>query len=153
MSVHSTVARVFEKLIYEQMIKYFESNNLLCENQWGFRSLHSTVLLLMSKTNDWFVNISKGCLNAVVFLDVKKAFDTIDHNILLDKLSQYAIVNEELSFFKSYLSNRKQSCYVNGKLSIPLSVLWGVPQGSIFGPLLFIMYGKYCKYIYVCRQY
>ena len=56
---------------------------------------------------------------------LKKAFDTIDHNILLDKLSHYGIVNEELSFFKSYLSNRKQSCYVNGKLSIPLNVLWG----------------------------
>ena len=64
----------------------------------------------MSKTNDWFVNISKGYLNAVVFLDVEKAFDTIDHNILRDKLSHYGIVNEELSFFKSYLSNRKQSC-------------------------------------------
>ena len=94
----------------------------------------------MSKRNDWFVNISKGYLNAVVFQDVKKAFDTIDHNILLDKLSHYGIVNEELSFFKSYLSNRKQSCYVNGKLSIPLNVLKGVPQGSILGPLLFIIY-------------
>ena len=140
-SVLPTVARkVFEKLTYEQMIKYFKSNNLLSKKQWGFRSLHSTVLLLMSKTNDWFVNISKVYLNAVVFLDVKKAFDTIDHNILLDKLYHYGIVNEELSFFKSYLSNRKQSCYVNGKLSIPLNVLKGVPQGSILGPLLFIIY-------------
>ena len=95
------MARVFEKLIYEQMIKYFESNDLLSKKQWGSKSLYSTVLSLMSKTNDWFVNISKGYLNAVVFLDVKKAFDTIDHNILLDKLSHYGIVNEELSFFKS----------------------------------------------------
>ena len=102
MSVLPTVARVYEKLIYEQMIKYFESNDLLGKKQRGFRSLHSTVLPLMSKTNDWFVNISKGHLNAVVFLDVKKAFDTIDHNILLDKLSHYGIVNEVLSFFKSY---------------------------------------------------
>ena len=94
----------------------------------------------MSKTNDWFVNISKGHLNAVVFLDDKKAFDAIDHNILFDKLSHYGIVNEELSFFKSYLSNRKQSCYVNGKLSIALNILKGVPQGSILGPLLFIIY-------------
>ena len=122
-SVLPTVARVLEKLIYEQMIKYFESNDLLSKKQWGFRSLHLTVLSLMSKTNDWFVNISKGYLNAVVFLDVKKAFDTIDHNILLDGLSHYGVVNEELSFFKSYLSNRKQSCYVNGKLSIPLNVV------------------------------
>ena len=124
-SVLPTVARVFEKLIYEQMIKYFESNGLLSKKQWGFRSLHLTLLSLMSKTNDWFVNISKGYLNPVVFLDIKKAFDTIDHNILLDKLYHYGIVNEELFFFKSYLSNRKQSCYVNGKLSIPLNVFEG----------------------------
>ena len=70
-SVLPTVAMVFEKLIYEQMIKYFESNDL-SKKRWGFRSLHSTVLSLMSKTNDWFVNISKGYLNAVVFLNVKK---------------------------------------------------------------------------------
>ena len=122
------------------MIKYFESNDLLSKKQWGFRSLHSTVLSLMSKTNDSFVDKSKGNLNAVAFLDVKKAFDTIDHNILLDKLSHYGIANEELSFFKLYLPNKKQSCYVNGKLSIPLNVLKGVPQGSIPGPLLFIIY-------------
>ena len=94
----------------------------------------------MSKTNDWFVNISKGHLNAVAFLDVKKAFDTNDHNILLDKLSYHGIVTEELSFFKSYLSNRKQGCYVNGELSTPLNVLRGMPKGSILGPLLFIIY-------------
>ena len=76
----------------------------------------------------------------MVFLDVKNAFDPIDRNILLDKLSHYGIVNEELSFFKSFLSNRKQSCYVNGKLSIPLNVLWGMPQGSSLGTLLFIIY-------------
>ena len=139
-SVFPAVARVFEKLIYEQMIKYFESNDLLSKKQWGFRSLHSTVLSLMSKTNDSFVNISKGNLNTVAFLDVKKAFDTIDHNIMLDKLSHYGIVNEEVSFFKLYLPNKKQSCYVNGKLSIPLNVSKGVPQGSILGPLLFIIY-------------
>ena len=119
------VARVFHKLIYEQMITYFESNDLLSKKQWGFRSLHSTVLPLMSKTNDWFINISNAHLNAVVFPDVKKTFDTIDHNILLEKLSHYGVVNDELSFFKTYLFNRKQSCHVNGKLSAPISVLWG----------------------------
>ena len=92
MSVLPTVARVFEKLIYEKMIKYFESNDLLSKKQWGFRSLHSTVVSLMSKTVDWFDNISKGYLNTVVFLDVKKAFDTTDHNILPDRLSHYGIL-------------------------------------------------------------
>ena len=71
-SVLPTVASVFEKLICEQMTKYFESNDLLSKNQWGFRSLHSTVLSLMSKTSDWFINIGKGHLNAVVFWMLKK---------------------------------------------------------------------------------
>ena len=139
-SVLPTVARVFEKLIYERMIKYFEPNDPLSKKQWGFISLHSTALSLMSKTNDWFINISKDHLNAVVFLDVRKAFDTIDHNILLDKLSHYSIVNDELSFFKLYLSNGKQSCYVNGKLSIPLNVLWGGGGASRLHSWTFVVY-------------
>ena len=123
------------------MIEDFESNDLHGKKQWRFRSLHQTVLSLMSKANNWFINISRGHLNAVMFLDVKKAFDITDHNILFGKLSHYAVANEELSFFKLYLSNRKQSCYVNGKHSAPLNVLWGgVPQGSILGPSLFIIY-------------
>ena len=73
-SVLPIVARVLEKLVYEQMIKYFESNDVLSKKQWGFRSLHLRDLLLMSKTNDWFINISRGHLNAVVFQDVKKGF-------------------------------------------------------------------------------
>ena len=85
----------------------------------------------MSKTNDRFINISRNHLNAVVFLDVKKAFDTTDHhNIRLEKLPHYDVVNEELSFFKSYLSNRQQSCYANGKLSTSFNVLSGAGEGG-----------------------
>ena len=81
--------------------------------QWGFRSLHSTALALSQCTNDWIINIDRGDMSNVVFLDIKKAFDTVDHEILLKKLNKYGLYNDELKFFESYLSNRRQCCSVN----------------------------------------
>ena len=86
------------------------------------------------------MNIDNGSMNSVVFLDIRKAFDTIDHQILIKKLSQYGIQDDELNFFESYLENRKRCCSVNGKLSDRQKIEYGVPQGSILGPLLFIIY-------------
>ena len=103
----------------------------------GFRSLHSTALALIDCSTNWLLNIDKGVTNLTVFLDIKKAFDTIDHSILLEKLRYYRIMGGELDFFRSYLENRKQCCIVNGQLS---SIKYGVPQGSILGPWLFILY-------------
>ena len=81
-SVLPTIARVFERLVYEQMYAYFTENNLIQPRQSGFRSLHSTVTALLDMTNQWCLNIDKGMVSGVIFLDLKKAFDTVDHAIL-----------------------------------------------------------------------
>ena len=134
------VARVMERLIYKQIYDYSNIEKLLNENQWGFRSLHSTVLALSDCSSDRLLSMDKGMINSAVVLDIRQPFDTVDHKILLDNLFYYGIEEDELSFFKSYLSDRTQCCSISGVKSQFRSILCGVPQGSILGPLLFIIY-------------
>ena len=139
-SVTPIVAKVFERIIYNQLYGYLTMNNLISSHQSGFRSLHSTVTALLHATDQWAYNIDKGHVNAVVFLDLKKAFDTVDHTILLSKLEACGVKGSEHAWFKSYLNLRTQKCFVNGSLSDSKSLAFGIPQGTILGPLLFIIY-------------
>ena len=139
-SVLPTIARIFERLLYNQLYDYFTANKLLRDEQYGFRSLHSTAMALGKMSNQWLMNMDNGNLSAVVFLDIRKAFDTVDHTILLQKLNCYGIQGDSAKLLESYLTNRMQCCSVNGHIS-PLEIIkCGVPQGSILGPLLFIVY-------------
>ena len=139
-SIISAVAKLFGRTVYDQFYSYLTSNNLVSNCQSGFRASYSTVTALLESTNYWCVNIDKGLLNGGIFIDLKKAFDTIDHEILIRKLKCYGMDDNALSWFNSYSNNRKQKCYVNGKLSGSRSISHGVPQGSIMGPLLFLIY-------------
>ena len=87
--------------------------------------------------NQWCLNIDKGMVSGVIFLDLKKTFDTVDHVILLKKLFDYGVT---ASWFKSYLKDRQQFCVVNGLSSVKNRIVCGVPQGSLLGPLLFFIY-------------
>ena len=98
------------------------------------------MLALNKATDSWLLNIDKGRLNSVIFLDIKKAFDTVNQEILLKKLNRYGVCEKKLKFLMSYLSDRVQCCSINGNMSSFQNTKCGVPQGSILGPLLFIIY-------------
>ena len=139
-SVLPVISRLFEKLVYDQLYQYMTDNDLLSPNQSGFRRLHSTLSCLLKNTDDWYSGLDLGQLVGLVFIDLKKAFDTVDHDILCEKLQMYGVCQRELSWFRSYLSNRKQFCRVNGVCSGLDDIEVGVPQGSCLGPLLFLIY-------------
>ena len=128
------------RIVYDQLYEYLVDNNLISGNQSGFRSLHSTATALLEAGHNWTFNIDKGNFNAVVFLYLKKAFDTVDHAILLSKLKAYDVQNTSYTWLKSYLHSRQQKCFVNGALSDSQHLTCGIPQGTILGPLLFILY-------------
>ena len=116
-SVISIIAKVFERIVYDQLYSFLANEEIITNQQSGFRSLHSTVTALLEATDSWALDIDRGNVNAVVFLDLKKAFDTVDHDVLLGKLSLYGIQEYAYDWFKSYLNNRTQKCVVNASLS------------------------------------
>ena len=136
----SLFSRLLEKIGHDQFSKYLKEHNKFAKCQHAFLKLHSTLTSLLSVTNTCFSTIDKRKLNISIFLDLKKAFDTVDHGILLSKLSKYGTVGTQFRWFASYLTYRKQYCQINGHKSCLKNFLCGIPQGSCLGPLLFILY-------------
>ena len=134
------IARLFEKRIANKLYQHMNDNGYFSSEQSGFLRLHSTVTSLIKSTDNWYNGMDLGKLTGVFFIDLKKAFDTVDHDILCQKLECYGIQGRGLAWFRSYLSNRKQYTRVNGVDSSSQELKIGVPQGSCLGPLIFLIY-------------
>lgn len=134
------MSKVFEILLKKQIYNYFESNSLFTNCQYGFRTSHSTVEAVVSFVKRCFVGIENGYHISSSFYDFSKAFDTVSHETLLLKLKYYGFNGLSVKFLASYLNDRHQSVLANGKRSQYQVLKHGVPQGSILGPLLFIIY-------------
>ena len=124
----ATRLKNFRKIIYRQLYDYHQNNSPLNTYQSGFRSMHSTLTALLETTNNWSINIDNGLLNGVLFIDLKKAFGTINHEIILRKLASHGVDQSALRFCASYLRNRSQKCSVKGALSSASKLTSGVPQ-------------------------
>ena len=123
------------------VVDYLKKQNILSEHQFGFRQFHSTTTTtLLDCTNEWYVNMDRGLCDIVVLLDLKKAFDTVNHEILLSKFERYGFGKKAVALLCNYLTDRTQRCQLNGMLSDQRGITCGIPQGSILGPLLFIIY-------------
>jgi hypothetical protein len=139
-SLLSVFNRIFEKIVYKRMMSYIEKQDLLYSSQYGFRKGHSTQHAILELVNEIQTNMNKKLFTCGVFIDLKKAFDTVDHNILLNKLNHYGFRGIVNDWFSSYLKNRTQTTQVGQNISNKVEVSCGVPQGSVLGPLLFLLY-------------
>jgi hypothetical protein len=139
-SLLPTISKIFEKVAHMQLFEYLTINKLLFKHQYGFHEGHSTELAVLEIVDRLYNDMDMSKIPIAIFLDLSKAFDTIDHNILIHKLSHYGLEGPEISWFQSYLSDRKQFVNFNHTNSQQLDITTGVPQGSILGPLLFIIY-------------
>ena len=135
-----SVLYAISRVVFNQLYDYMHKNKLLYVSQYGFRKIHSTELASVELVDRIRLYIDIGKVPLSVFLDLSKAFDTLDHSILLKKLRFYGISGTSLKWFSSCLVNRKQWVDCDGTFSTLTNLNTGVPQGSVLGPLLFIIY-------------
>ena len=139
-SLLPVVSKIFERIIYDKMVSFLNKHGILSESQYGFRKCHSTQHAILEAIDRILKLLEQKCIPVGIFIDLSKAFDCIDHNILLIKLHYYGIRGKAYNLINDYLSDRKQYVYVKNCESNAQPISLGVPQGSILGPLLFLIY-------------
>ena len=139
-SLLSVFNKLLEKLMAARLWKFLDKNNIIFDKQFGFRNNHSTDFALLSIVDKIQKAIDEKNYSCGIFLDFSKAFDTVNHDILLKKLEYYGIRGLSKSWFKSYLEDRKQSVIINNVYSNLIPITCGIPQGSVLGPILFLLY-------------
>ena len=139
-SLLSVFSKIYEKVIYIRIYSYLTKNNLIYSKQFGFRSNYSTNHALTSITENILSLLDQGQYVCDIFVDLEKAFDTVDHEILCEKLNHYGVRGNVNKLIKSYLANRTEYVSLNGFDSEIKNIDCGVPQGSSLGPLLFLIY-------------
>ena len=139
-SILSPINKIFEKILYSRLTTYINNSNILYKYQYGFRKNHSTEHALIELTDQIRLARTKNIMTCGIFIDLSKAFDTVNHEILIKKLEYYGIRGIALDLFKSYLSDRKQYVQIDKCKSQTLPITCGVPQGSVLGPLFFILF-------------
>ena len=139
-SVLSCFSKILERIMYNRLYQYLTENKILYPKQFGFQTGHSTEHAIVQLVDQTLESFEYNKYTLGVFIDLSKAFDTVDHSILLKKLELYGVTDRNYSWFKNYLSNRKQFIQINNEENTELEIITcGVPQGSILGPLLFLL--------------
>ena len=135
-----TLSKILEKAVHNQLYYFLNENKIITSKQFGFRPKLSTNTALTQFTDNVLLNMDSGRLTGAIFLDLSKAFDTVDNDLLLRKLKSVGLSDDTVNWFESYLTNRKQRTSVGDTLSVTVPITVGVPKGSILGPLLSLIY-------------